>query len=319
MSSTLSRSARLYGGLWGAVVGDALGVPVEFSSRAERDRDPVVGVRGFGTYNQPPGTWSDDSSLLLCTVLSLTEHRLNLHDLGQRFVRYLTESYLTPHGRMFDIGMATHQAIERLRSGVEPEQAGGTSVRDNGNGSLMRILPVALRFASESPEQLVSIAQRVSRLTHGHPRSQLACGYLCLLAAQLVRGLSPRASYEQTNVLLRSLYREPPWRDELPAFDRLLSGQIDTLPRESISGSGYVVSTLEASVYLLLRSTSYAHAVLEAVNLGEDTDTTACVTGGLAGVWFGLGGIPSDWLAVLARRTELASWFDAFVSVIEQT
>jgi ADP-ribosylglycohydrolase len=192
-------------------------------------------------------------------------------------------------------------------------------VRDNGNGSLMRILPVALRFASESPEQLVETAHRVSRLTHGHPRSQLACGYLCLLAAQLLRGLSPRASYEQTNLLVRSLYRDPSWRDELPVFDRLLSGRIDTLSRESISGSGYVVSTLESSVYLLLRSTSYAQAVLDAVNLGEDTDTTACVTGGLAGVWFGVASIPADWLAPLARRAELASWFDAFVSVIEQT
>lgn len=319
MSSTLSRSSRMLGGLWGAVVGDALGVPVEFSSRAERDRDPVTGVRGFGTYNQPPGTWSDDSSLLLCTVLSLTEHRLSLRDLGQRFVRYLDEAYLTPHGRVFDIGMATQQAIERLRRGVSPELAGGTSVRDNGNGSLMRILPVALRFAAESPEQLVRIAHRVSALTHGHPRSQLACGYLCLLVSLLIQGLSPRKAYEQTNRLVGSLYRDPQWQDELAIFARLLSGQMDSLSRDAISGSGYVVSTLEASVYLLLRSSSYAEAVLAAINLGEDTDTTACVTGGLAGVWFGPAAIPADWLAVLARRTELEAWYSAFVSVCEQS
>lgn len=319
MSSSLSRSSRMLGGLWGAVAGDALGVPVEFSSRAERDRDPVTGVRGFGTYNQPPGTWSDDSSLLLCTVLSLTQQRLDLSDLGQRFVRYLTQAYMTPHGQVFDVGTATMQAIERLRSGVAPEHAGGTSVRDNGNGSLMRILPVALRFASESPEQLVAIAHRVSRLTHGHPRSQLGCGYLCLLVAQLLSGLPPRLAYEQTNQLVRSLYRDAPWRDELPVFARLLSGQIETLPRESVSGSGYVISTLEASVYLLLRSSSYEQAVLAAINLGEDTDTTACVTGGLAGVWFGPAAIPADWLTGLARRSELDAWFSAFVSVVEQS
>ena len=156
----------MLGGLWGSVVGDALGVPVEFSTREQRDQDPVREVRGYGTYNQPPGTWSDDSSLMLCTLLSLSEHTLDLRDIGQRFVRYLTESYATPYGSVFDVGMATANAIDRLRSGCPPEQAGGTTDRDNGNGSLMRILPIGLRFYEETPERLIEIAHLVSRITH---------------------------------------------------------------------------------------------------------------------------------------------------------
>jgi ADP-ribosylglycohydrolase len=312
--SVLSRRSRMLGGLWGSVVGDALGVPVEFTTRAERDRDPVREVRGYGTYNQPPGTWSDDSSLLLCTLLSLTEHEFSLQDLGQRFVRYLTESYLTPHGSVFDVGMATARAIDRLRAGTPPEEAGGTSERDNGNGSLMRILPVALRFYLEPPEQLVTRAHLASRLTHGHRRSQLACGYACLLLGRLLHGDSASAAYENTNAQVKRVYGAAEWQPELPHFRRLLSGRIAGEPRSAIHSSGYVIHTLEASVYLLLRCDSYAQAVLDAINLGDDTDTTACVVGGMLGVRYGQESIPTEWLTPLARRDELSRWFAAFVT-----
>ncbi len=306
--------SRMLGGLWGSVVGDALGVPVEFSTREERDRDPVREVRGYGTYNQPPGTWSDDSSLMLCTLLSLSEHVLDLRDIGQRFVRYLTEAYATPYGSVFDVGMATANAIDRLRSGCPPEQAGGTTDRDNGNGSLMRILPIGLRFYEETPERLIEIAHMVSRITHGHPRSQLACGYACLLISRLLMGDSAAVAYEKTNAQIHRLYSAPQWQDERTQYGRLLSGRIAGEPRSAIQSSGYVLHTLEASVYLLLRSPSYSQAVLDAINMGGDTDTTACVVGGLSGILHGLKAIPEGWLQPIARRTELSGWFETFVS-----
>ena len=310
--------SRMLGGLWGSVVGDALGVPVEFSTREQRDRDPVREVRGYGTYNQPPGTWSDDSSLMLCTLLSLSEHALDLHDIGQRFVRYLTESYATPYGSVFDVGMATANAIDRLRSGCLPEQAGGTTDRDNGNGSLMRILPIGLRFYEETPERLIEIAHLVSPITHVHPRSQFACGYACLLIARLLVGDSAAVAYEKTNAQIHRLYAAPQWRGELAQYGRLLSGRIAGEPRSAIQSSGYVLHTLEASVYLLLRSPSYSQAVLDAINLGGDTDTTACVVGGLTGILHGVEAIPASWLQPIARRTELSDWFETFVASTTQ-
>lgn len=307
----------MLGALWGSVVGDALGVPVEFHSRQERDLDPVKEVRGFGTYNQPPGTWSDDSSLMLCSLHSLLERGFDLADMGQRFVRYLSDAYMTPHGSVFDVGIATATAIDKLRAGCIPEESGGKSERDNGNGSLMRILPIALYFHRESPEQIVSRAHLASRITHGHRRSQLACGYACLLLSRLLQGDSALVAYQTVNKQVKILYSDPAWQTELPHFARILSGGLAELPRSSLRGSGYVVHTLESSVHLLLCEASYSDAVLGAINLGEDTDTTACVTGGFAGALHGSDAIPTAWLAPLARRDDLQTWFQRFVEKID--
>jgi ADP-ribosylglycohydrolase len=300
-------------------VGDALGVPVEFSQRSERDADPVRELRGFGTYQQPPGTWSDDSSLMLCSLHSLLLPRLDLADMGARFVRYVDEAYMTPHGSVFDIGGTTARSISRLKRGVSPPEAGGTEDRDNGNGSLMRIMPVALRFLGASDEEILDAAHKVSGLTHRHPRSQLACGYFCLLLRQLLAGHSPAIAYARTNQLAARLYQGAPWQDELSHFGRVLSGAVPGLSRDQISGGGYVVHTLEASIWCLLRHPCFDAAVFAAINLGDDTDTTACVTGALAGVALGLGAIPTAWRAAMARHDELADWFRRFAEVALQS
>jgi len=137
----------MLGGLWGAVVGDALGVPVEFRSREELRQDPVQDMRGYGTYNQPAGTWSDDSSLLLCTAESLLDGFDTRH-LASLFVRWLHQAHWTPWEEVFDVGGTTHRAINNLSKGAEPEEAGLTDENSNGNGSLMRILPIALHYFS---------------------------------------------------------------------------------------------------------------------------------------------------------------------------
>src|SRR3954447_14292632 len=128
----ITREQRVLGALWGALSGDALGVPVEFLSRETVQKNPVREMRGFGTHNQPPGTWSDDSSLLLCTAESLVEcHGLDPADLGRRFVRWEREGYWTPYGKIFDIGIATSHALARLAAGTPPEKAGGADEYSN--------------------------------------------------------------------------------------------------------------------------------------------------------------------------------------------
>lgn len=309
----LSERDRIRGGLWGAVVGDALGVPVEFRSREDLRRDPLKDMRGYGTYNQPPGTWSDDSSLLLCTVESLL-HGFDPQHLGRLFVSWLREAHWTPWGEVFDIGGTTRAAIHNLETGSEPEAAGIDDESSNGNGSLMRILPVALRFAGAPTEQLLFYAHRASSLTHRHPRSQMACGYYSVMAAALLRGAGPLAAYHWAIDMTRSRYSQPPYSGESIHFERLFSGRLGELAESEVQSSGYVIHTLEASVWCMLNSGSFEEAVLKAVNLGEDTDTTGTVTGGLAGVHFGLGGIPDPWVNQVARRQELQDLFDAFAS-----
>jgi ADP-ribosyl-[dinitrogen reductase] hydrolase len=303
---------RVLGGLWGAVVGDALGVPVEFKSREDRKRDPVTGMRGYGSHYQPPGTWSDDSSLLLCTVDSLVDYEFDLRDMGQRFVRWYRAGYRTPWGEAFGVGDTTRRAVERLEKGANPELSGETNVESNGNGSLMRILPVALRFADSSPDHLLSYAYRASSLTHRHPHSLIACGLYCFVVAELLRGSTPIEAYTSSLGIASKIYARPSYLDEMTPFHRFISGQIHEAGEEEIGSSGYVVDTLEASVWCLLNTGSFKDAVLTAINLGGDADTTGSVTGGLAGVCYGLTAIPEGWIGLIAARDEIKKTFEGF-------
>lgn len=305
---------RMLGGLWGTIVGDALGVPVEFTSRKERQRNPVTDLRGYGTHHQPPGTWSDDSSLLLCTLEALCEQKYQPEQLAALFLAWQDRGHWTAHGTVFDIGIATSTALSRLRNGIAPEDAGGASERENGNGSLMRILPVALRYADAPVEEMLFMAHRVSAITHRHPRSQMACGLYCCMAKGLLGGLAPPDAYRYMTEQGHRYYNVAPFNREMPHFVRILSGTIGNAVERDIASSGYVLHTLEASLWCLLTTASYTDAVLTAVNLGDDTDTTGCVTGGLAGLRFGLSAIPQPWIEMIARKDDLHELLQAFIT-----
>ena len=309
----MNKREIILGGLWGAIVGDALGVPVEFQSRESLHADPVTNMRGYGTHGQPPGTWSDDSSLMLCTVEGLKEG-FDAKRLAELFVRWRYQAHWTPWGKVFDIGATTMQAIRRLNDGVDPEQAGLNDELSNGNGSLMRILPVAIKFAGASTQEMLDGAHRSSSLTHRHPRSQMACGLYCLVARALLSGQGPAVAYEITAQEGRSLYSNTTFESELPYFERFLSGGIGRLPEDAVRSSGYVVHTLEASIWCLLNTSSFREAVLQGVNLGEDADTTGIAIGGLAGLYHGADAMPEEWLAQLARREEIAGLFEDFTT-----
>jgi len=312
---TITINERLLGGLWGGVVGDALGVPVEFISREERRWDPVISLRGGGTWRQPAGTWSDDTSLALCAVESLI-NGFDTTDMGHRFVEWMRAERWTPWGKVFDIGGTTQSALAKIAGGTAAEEAGGTSEHSNGNGSLMRILPVALAGANQPVEILLDWAHRASAITHAHQRSQMACGFVCLFAQELIGGRSADEAYVATVRGFRDHYRGRPWTTELAHFDKLLEGKADRLPETEIGSSGYVLDTLTASVWCLLNTTTFNEAVLKAVNLGGDTDTTGCVTGGLAGLTYGRREIPDVWLNAMARRSDIDLMFTEFVELL---
>ncbi|MGN6643928.1 MAG: ADP-ribosylglycohydrolase family protein, partial [Verrucomicrobiota bacterium] len=166
-SADISQSERILGGLWGSLVGDALGVPVEFKDREPVQADPVTDMRGFGSHKQPPGTWSDDGALILCTVNSLIHSEFDTADMGDRFVRWMNDGLWTATGVVFDVGGTTTDALMRIALRTPAERAGGCDEYSNGNGSLMRILPVSLRFASRSTDLLARYSERASAITHG--------------------------------------------------------------------------------------------------------------------------------------------------------
>ena len=309
----MAKRERMLGGLWGALVGDALGVPVEFMGRERLRANPVTDMRGYGTHNQPAGTWSDDSSLLVCSAESLLSG-FDTTDMGKRFVNWYRHGYWGAHGTVFDIGGATAQALGRIERGIAAEEAGGTSDRDNGNGSLMRILPVALAFADAPLDTLLNHAHRASKITHGHYRSQMGCGIYCVFVSYLLHGETPPDAYRHTIDALRPIYDTASWGVEFPHYARFFSGNIGSADENDIKSGGYVVHTLEASVWCLLTTPGYDAAVLKAVNLGDDTDTTATVVGGLVGVHYGDTAIPARWRDQIARHDDLAALFEKFVT-----
>lgn len=297
-------TAQVLSGLMGVCVGDALGVPVEFTTRAYRSLSPVTSMLGYGTWNQPPATWSDDSSLTLCLAECLCEG-FSLDAIAQSFWRWYTEGYWGAHGEVFDVGTTTRQAIINCHQGVPPLKAGGTRENSNGNGSLMRILPMAYFYQTWSFQKLIERVHQVSCITHGHLRSQMACGIYTSIAIQLLTGIKPKLAYLQGLDHIQAIYSYPEYALEKPHFDRVFSGEIEQIPREEINSGGYVIDTLEASLWCLLNSSSYTQAVLTAVNLGGDTDTTGAVTGGLAGIYYGWESIPQEWREQIARKQEI--------------
>jgi ADP-ribosyl-[dinitrogen reductase] hydrolase len=299
-------SHTILSGLMGVCVGDALGVPVEFTSRQERIISPVTTMVGYGTYNQPPGTWSDDSSLTFCLAESLCNGYC-VDDIAKSFVLWYTESYWTAHGQVFDIGNATRQAIYKFSQGTPALTAGGTSENSNGNGSLMRILPMAFLHETVTFCELIDQVHQVSAITHGHLRSQMACGIYISIAVELLKGANLFTAYHQGINNIQKIYSHHKYLSEINNFQRVLNGDIKQLPIEAINSSGYVVDTLEAALWCILNSSSYSEAVLKAVNLGEDTDTTGAVTGGLAGIYYGVDHIPIHWIEQIARKQDIVN------------
>ena len=233
--------------------------------------------------------------------------------LAELFLAWKEQGYMNPHGSVFDIGIATSAAISRMKQGVAPEEAGGAGERDNGNGSLMRILPVALCYAKAPVEEMLGIAHRISALTHRHPRSQMACGLYCLMVKALLEGKESQDAYQYMIAQGQQYYAVVPFANERRHFARLFSGNIAEVPEAEIASSGYVVHTLEASIWCLLNSSSFDETVLKAVNLGDDTDTTGCVAGGLVGVYWGMEGIPAEWLGGIVGKERLLDYIDPFV------
>ncbi len=293
-----SRRERLEGGLVGLLVGDALGVPYEFHPPERlpaRERLEFTPPEGFRRAHArvPPGTWSDDGAHALCLLDSLLFNgRLELEDLGRRLVNWLEWGYLAVDGEVFDVGIQTRTALANVRAGTPALLAGPSGERDNGNGALMRVLPLAL-WHSGADQALASDAMAQSRVTHGHARSQVCCALYCLWARRTLEG-SARA-WEDALASFRALYPEGMWqRTELESAVRPEAA-------ERGRGTGYVVDCL-LSARDCLEQGGYEQVVKAAVALGHDTDTTAAVAGGIAGLREGVEAIPSRWREALRGR-----------------
>ncbi|TPN88935.1 ADP-ribosylglycohydrolase family protein [Aquimarina algicola] len=307
------RLDNIKAGIFGVAVGDAVGVPYEFLDRKIMDKKPARDMTGFGSHNQPVGTWSDDSSLTFCLMDSLC-NGYDLNDIGKKQMQWFYESLWTPHGEVFDIGITTRNAIDNFKRGMPPQFCGGEGEYANGNGSLMRILPIVFFLEKENDiEKRYEIIQEVSSLTHRHFRSVFSCFIYVEYALLLLSGKDKKEGYsELKSKIINFISKKNFDQKEVHFFSRVLEEDISKQNRSDIKGSGYVLHSLEASFWCLLNSNSYQEAVLKAVNLGEDTDTTGAITGGLAGIYYGYHNIPESWSLQLARYDDIIALIHKF-------
>ena len=300
---------RLKGGLYGLLIGDALGVPYEFHSADQippYDKIEMIPPQGFRrTYTGvAPGTWSDDGAQALCLLDSLmTCGSFQLKDFSDRLLSWYQEGLWAVDGKVFDIGIQTSMALDAYRRGKTPEECGMIRPDGKGNGALMRVLPLAL-WHTGTEHELVLDAHAQCVITHGNPCNQVCCALYCLVARFLLKGGAVQPAVEKAVFVLREIY------EEMPVYAQELEWSVRPQEPWIGQGSGYVVDCLRSALMILLRAESYEEAVKQAVQLGGDTDTTACVTGGLAGVLFGFDAIPKRWYEALRGKEDVKRYFN---------
>jgi ADP-ribosylglycohydrolase len=294
----MTNRERIEGGLWGLLVGDALGVPYEFHE--PQDLPPLQEIEfdppsGFWRAHASvlPGTWSDDGAQALCLLASLLHtQKFEATDFANRLVNWYEHGYMAINHYVFDVGIQTAKAIQNLQRGIKPLEAGSSEEYSQGNGSLMRVLPLAL-WHEGSDAELVEDAHNQSKVTHGHINVQVCCAFYCLWARRMLEQSSD--AWKEAGKALEQLYESQP--QYLSAFNGIFREDITRTP----TGSGFVIDSLFSAKWALEQG-SYEQVVKAAVSLGSDTDITACIAGGIAGIRDGVSAIPTRWLEKLRER-----------------
>ena len=307
----MDKQDRYRGSLLGLAVGDALGTTLEFTRPGPHDLAEMVGGGPFGLR---PGEWTDDTSMALCLATSLVECRgFDAHDQMERYVRWWQEGYLASNGRCFDIGNTTRSALSAFVRTGNP-YVGSTDARAAGNGSIMRLAPVPLFYAS-APRQALERAEESSRTTHAAQTCVDACRYLAGLIVGAILGASKEELLSPRYSPVAGYWQEKPL---VAAIDEVASGSFIRKNPPAIRGTGYVVESLEAALWAFYHGATFEDGCLRAVNLGEDADTTGAVYGQLAGAHYGASGIPRLWLEKLAQRDLIAGLADELLNLAER-
>lgn len=302
----------------GAVVGDTLGVPVEFITRKELIINPVIDLREFGTHNQPIGTWSDDTSLTLALIdVIVNENGWNIWNFAINASEWMNKAKYTANDKVFDIGIGTSVALNKFSNfDIHPSKCGGSEIKDNGNGSLMRIHPLLVVFINgelDLNERFLLIKDS-SSLTHNHDISHISC-FLYLQFLYYLINNEKKIAYKKALIDLEKLFNNNDLNVYYNSFNRLRN-DISLLEEDKIFSSGYVLHTLEASIWSFLNTNDYKEAVLKAVNLGDDTDTTGTVTGAIAGLYYNIDSIPNEWLNKIIKLDYIKEFANKLSKII---
>lgn len=295
----VTKRARQRGTLIGLAVGDALGAAVEFQRPGSFE--PVNDFRGGGPHGLNPGEWTDDMSMALALADSISTAGWNLDDQLLRYLDWRDLGKYSVNGYCFDIGMTVNGALQRYQYTKDARSAASTDERSSGNGSIMRLAPVPIRYCNLFPNnlaKLLQLAAESSLTTHASPQCLSACQYMTLILSGLIQGEDRQTVLDPNWAPLVELRRLAPLH---PEIDAIAQGSFRHKQPPEIVGSGYVVKSLEAALWAFHDADDFSEAVLKAVNLGDDADTTGAVCGQLAGAYWGEKGIPPHWRDRLAR------------------
>jgi len=302
---------RARGALLGLAVGDALGTTLEF--RAPGSFEPISDMVGGGPFDLKPGQWTDDTSMALCLAESLIERRgFDPSDQMQRYVRWWRHGHWSSTGHCFDIGNATRAALARYERTGQP-YAGSTDPTTAGNGSLMRLAPIAIAYAHD-PAEAVRLAGASSRTTHGAREAVDACRYFASLLVGAIRGVPKEELLAPRYEVVPGLWDEHPLTSTI---DEVAAGSFRTKAPPDIRGTGHVVRTLEAALWAFASSNDFRSGALAAVNLGDDADTTGAVYGQIAGASYGASGLPASWTDPVAMRTVIEELASSLITIGE--
>ena len=304
---------KIAGGYYGLLIGDALGVPYEFHKADQLpgyDEIEMTPPSGFKRAHAQvePGTWSDDGAQALCLMeCLLNQGRFSLENFSELLFRWYEDGLWAVENKVFDVGIQSAHALHAYGNGLQIEKCGLLNSNGKGNGALMRVLPLA--FWHEDKMQLVLDAHMQCLITHGHICNQVCCALYCLAARALLSGAKAHEAIEESVALLRQIYQD------MPEYEQELEWSIRPETSWEGTGTGYVVDCLRSAFMLLEQTSSYEESVKRAVLLGNDTDTTACVTGGLTGILYGVQDIPERWLSMLKERDKAAGLLERFFDV----
>jgi ADP-ribosylglycohydrolase len=303
---------RPRGALIGLAVGDALGAAVEF--RSPGSFAPVTGYRSGGPHGLKAGEWTDDTSMALALADSIATVGWDLNDQARRYVEWWKTGKYSVNGRCFDIGITTRGALNNFQANQDALASGDTSERASGNGSIMRLAPVPIRYAELYPnkiEEISRLAEESSLPTHASEQCRSACRYLAIVLAALVRGENRAAVLSPDWKPLQTLNDIKPLH---PLIHEVAQGSFQNKQPPAIEGSGWVVKSLEAALWAFHDADTFEEAVLQAVNLGDDADTTGAICGQLAGAYWGESNIPESLQSGLARVDMLENALEGIVS-----
>ena len=304
-------------GIIGLIVGDAMGVPLEFCMREKLMQSPITEMLGYGSHDVPKGSWSDDSSMTLATIDAIVQDKcMNYNTIATNFLNWMKNAKYTPTDSVFDIGRTCLRAIARFESKQEiAERCGGTSEMDNGNGSMMRILPLVYYcFAKKMNEkEIYEVVKNVSSITHGHEISVMGCYIYVMYGMELLNNKNLVQAYKKIkNIKYNTYFTE----ETIKRYERILKKNINKYSLNEIKSTGFIIDTLEATLWVLLNTNSYNQSIIGAINLGNDTDTVGACVGGLAGIHYGLENINKTWQSELLKYDYIVDLCNKFNEVL---